>query len=70
MKILIAGAGIAGLTLAYCLERHGHHPVVVEKLPGLRDAGYMIDFSGPATTWPRSWACCPSSKRSTPTSRV
>jgi len=47
VKILIAGAGIAGLTLAHCLERHGHHPVLVERSPGLRDGGYMLDFSGP-----------------------
>lgn len=47
MKILIVGAGIAGLTLALCLERHGHEPIVVEKSSALRDGGYMIDFFGP-----------------------
>lgn len=45
--ILICGGGIAGLALASCLERRGFRPVVVEKSPGLRDAGHMIDFWGP-----------------------
>jgi 2-polyprenyl-6-methoxyphenol hydroxylase-like FAD-dependent oxidoreductase len=46
MRILICGAGIAGLTLAWCLECRGHDPVVVERAPHLRDDGYMIDFFG------------------------
>lgn len=47
MKVLISGGGIAGLTLAYGLYRHGHEPLVVEKSPHLRGEGYMIDFFGP-----------------------
>lgn len=47
MKILISGGGISGLTLAYCLRRHGHETLVVEKSPKVRDEGYMIDFFGP-----------------------
>jgi 2-polyprenyl-6-methoxyphenol hydroxylase-like FAD-dependent oxidoreductase len=46
MRVLISGAGIAGLTLAGCLERRGHDPIVVERAPRLRDDGYMIDFFG------------------------
>jgi len=46
MRVLICGAGIAGLTLAWCLEKKGHHPVVVERAPELRDEGYMLDFFG------------------------
>lgn len=46
MRVLICGAGIAGLTLAWCLERRGHEPLVVERAPRLRDEGYMIDFFG------------------------
>lgn len=46
MRVLICGAGIAGLTLAWCLERRGHDPIVVERAPRLRDDGYMIDFFG------------------------
>ncbi|TWT26066.1 FAD-dependent oxidoreductase [Planomicrobium sp. CPCC 101110] len=46
MDILIIGAGIAGLTLAGQLEQSGHTVQVVEKAPGLRTEGYMIDFFG------------------------
>ena len=33
--MLIAGAGIAGTTLAYWLLRTGHEPTVVERAPTL-----------------------------------
>jgi 2-polyprenyl-6-methoxyphenol hydroxylase-like FAD-dependent oxidoreductase len=46
MRIVICGAGIAGLTLAWCLERQGHEPLVVEQRPQLSDEGYMLDFFG------------------------
>jgi 2-polyprenyl-6-methoxyphenol hydroxylase-like FAD-dependent oxidoreductase len=45
-NILISGAGITGLTLAYWLERWGFRPTVVEKRPGLDAHGYMLDFYG------------------------
>lgn len=45
-KILISGAGISGLTLAYWLQQHGFSPTVIEKRPNLNDRGYMIDFYG------------------------
>jgi 2-polyprenyl-6-methoxyphenol hydroxylase-like FAD-dependent oxidoreductase len=47
MKVLISGGGIAGLTLAFWLHRHGHEPFIVERSPRLREDGYMIDFFGP-----------------------
>ncbi|MFE0156600.1 FAD-dependent oxidoreductase [Nonomuraea sp. NPDC059007] len=47
MKALICGAGIAGLTLAWQLERAGWQVEVVEKAPAFRSGGYMIDFYGP-----------------------
>ena len=47
MKVLISGGGIAGLTLAFWLHRHGHEPLVIEKASRLRDGGYMVDFFGP-----------------------
>lgn len=47
MRVLISGAGIAGLTLALCLHRQGHEVLVVDKMPRLRHDGYMIDFFGP-----------------------
>ncbi|NUR92188.1 MAG: NAD(P)-binding protein [Nonomuraea sp.] len=46
MRILISGAGIAGLTLAYWLRRHGMEPVVVERAPHGRLGGYGVDFFG------------------------
>lgn len=46
MNVLISGAGIAGLTLAFWLQRSAHELTVVEKSPSLRDEGYMIDFFG------------------------
>ncbi|HWG53504.1 MAG TPA: FAD-binding domain [Gemmatimonadaceae bacterium] len=44
--ILISGAGIAGPTLAYCLQRVGFVPTLVERAPAPRPGGYMIDFWG------------------------
>jgi len=45
-RILISGAGIAGLTLAYWLHKSGFIPTVVEHYPKLREGGYLIDFFG------------------------
>ena len=47
MRVVICGAGIAGLTLANRLARLGVEVVVVEHAPGPRPSGYMIDFFGP-----------------------
>ncbi|MFF7726366.1 FAD-dependent oxidoreductase [Streptomyces sp. NPDC008001] len=47
MKAVICGGGIAGLTLARCLGDRAWEVVVLEKAPGLRTQGYMIDFFGP-----------------------
>ena len=44
--ILISGAGISGLTLAYLLKKHGFTPTIIEKRPDLHEPGYMIDFYG------------------------
>jgi 2-polyprenyl-6-methoxyphenol hydroxylase-like FAD-dependent oxidoreductase len=46
MKILINGAGIAGPTLAYWLQRSGHEVLLIEESPQLRGGGYIIDFWG------------------------
>jgi 2-polyprenyl-6-methoxyphenol hydroxylase-like FAD-dependent oxidoreductase len=46
MRILISGAGIAGLTLAHWLRRRGHETTLVEMAPQIRSEGYMIDFFG------------------------
>lgn len=47
MNVIICGAGIAGLALAQRLDAHGAHVTVLEKAPGPRAGGYMIDFFGP-----------------------
>ncbi|MBA3956822.1 MAG: FAD-dependent monooxygenase [Parachlamydiaceae bacterium] len=48
MKILISGAGIAGLTLAYWLKRCGFMPTLIEKHPCSRKGGYKVDVRGAA----------------------
>jgi 2-polyprenyl-6-methoxyphenol hydroxylase-like FAD-dependent oxidoreductase len=45
-NILISGAGIAGLTLAYWLKKYGFNPTIIEKSSNLREGGYVIDFFG------------------------
>jgi 2-polyprenyl-6-methoxyphenol hydroxylase-like FAD-dependent oxidoreductase len=45
-NILISGAGIAGLTLAWWLKKFGFIPTVVEQAPKLREGGYAVDFWG------------------------
>ncbi|WP_421994211.1 FAD-binding domain [Reyranella sp.] len=45
-SVLISGAGIAGPTLAYWLNKAGYDPVLVEHAPTLRTGGYVIDFWG------------------------
>ncbi|WP_158841622.1 FAD-dependent oxidoreductase [Saccharothrix deserti] len=47
MRVVVAGAGIAGLALAHRLGTLGHDVVVVERAPAPRSTGYMIDFFGP-----------------------
>lgn len=44
--VLVAGAGIAGPTLAYWLQRAGWEPTLVERAPELRRGGYIVDFWG------------------------
>lgn len=45
-NILISGAGIAGLALAFWLKKYGFNPTVIEQSPKLREGGYAIDFFG------------------------
>ncbi|MCX2934496.1 FAD-dependent monooxygenase [Mycobacterium sp. CVI_P3] len=47
MKIAICGAGMAGLALANRIRATGGEAVVLERAPGPRAQGYMIDFFGP-----------------------
>ena len=47
MRVLISGAGIAGLSLALRLRQRGMTPIVIERSPRLRDGGYMLGLSDP-----------------------
>lgn len=49
MRVLISGAGIAGLSLALRLHQRGLTPTVLERAPRLRDSGYMLGLSDPGT---------------------
>jgi 2-polyprenyl-6-methoxyphenol hydroxylase-like FAD-dependent oxidoreductase len=42
LRVLIAGAGVAGLTLAQLLRARGLHPVLIERAADHADAGYML----------------------------
>jgi 2-polyprenyl-6-methoxyphenol hydroxylase-like FAD-dependent oxidoreductase len=47
MKVVVCGAGITGLALAQRLASHDIDVLVVDKAPGPRPQGYMMDFFGP-----------------------
>ena len=47
-NVLISGAGIAGVTLAYWLRRDGHNVSIVERAPAIRAGGYKVDIRGAA----------------------
>lgn len=46
--VLVQGAGIAGLTLAYWLQRRGSRVVVIERATAPRPGGQAVDVRGPA----------------------
>ncbi|MCI2237007.1 FAD-dependent monooxygenase [Paenibacillus sp. TRM 82003] len=47
MRAVVCGAGVAGLTLAGQLARAGADVVLLERAPGPRTGGYVLDFFGP-----------------------
>ncbi|RCK68424.1 FAD-dependent oxidoreductase [Desertihabitans brevis] len=47
MRVVVNGAGIAGLACALALSRLGWQVLVTEIAPAPRRGGYMIDFFGP-----------------------
>ena len=47
MRVLVSGAGVAGLSLALRLHQRGLEPTVVERAPRLRDGGYTLGLSDP-----------------------
>ncbi|MFC7876638.1 FAD-dependent oxidoreductase [Isoptericola sp. NPDC057391] len=46
--VMVSGAGIAGLAVAYWLRRNGDRVTVVEKAPGPRPGGQAVDVRGAA----------------------
>ncbi len=46
MHAVINGAGVAGPTLAWWLNRDGHDVTLVDHAPSFRTGGYIIDFWG------------------------
>jgi len=57
--ILISGAGVGGLTLAYWLQTYGYEVTIVERAPSLRDGGYAVDLRGPAVSIVQKMAILP-----------
>jgi 2-polyprenyl-6-methoxyphenol hydroxylase-like FAD-dependent oxidoreductase len=47
-KLLISGAGVAGLALAYWLDREGFTTTLVERSPEFRRGGQAVDIRGVA----------------------
>lgn len=47
MKVLISGAGVAGLTTAFWLAKAGHKVTIVERFSSLRKSGLQVDLRGP-----------------------
>ncbi|UPG96059.1 FAD-dependent monooxygenase [Luteibacter aegosomatissinici] len=47
-NVLISGAGVAGLALAYWLERAGVETTIVERTPAFRRGGQAVDIRGVA----------------------
>jgi 2-polyprenyl-6-methoxyphenol hydroxylase-like FAD-dependent oxidoreductase len=48
IHVLVSGAGVAGLSVAYWLRQHGFKVTVVERAPHLRPGGQAVDVRGPA----------------------
>ncbi len=48
INILVSGAGIAGLTVAYWLIQYGFTVTLTERAPYLRKGGQALDLRGPA----------------------
>ena len=50
MQAVVVGAGIGGLATAIALERTGVEPIVIERAPELREAGFGLVVSANAVT--------------------
>lgn len=47
-RVLVSGASVSGLTVAFWLARAGYAVTVVERAPGVRPGGHALDVRGPA----------------------
>jgi 2-polyprenyl-6-methoxyphenol hydroxylase-like FAD-dependent oxidoreductase len=54
MRAIVVGAGIGGLATAIALEQAGVEPIVIERAPELREAGFGLVVSANAVTALRS----------------
>jgi 2-polyprenyl-6-methoxyphenol hydroxylase-like FAD-dependent oxidoreductase len=54
VRAIVVGAGIGGLATAIALERAGVEPIVIERAPQLREAGFGLVVSANAVTALRS----------------
>jgi 2-polyprenyl-6-methoxyphenol hydroxylase-like FAD-dependent oxidoreductase len=54
MRAIVVGAGIGGLAAAIALEQAGVEPIVIERAPELREAGFGLVVSANAVTALRS----------------
>jgi len=46
LKVIVSGAGIAGLALAYWLDRIGASTIIVERAPRFEALGHYISLKG------------------------
>jgi len=46
LKVIVSGAGVAGLSLAYWLDRIGATTVIVERAPRFQALGHYISLKG------------------------
>jgi 2-polyprenyl-6-methoxyphenol hydroxylase-like FAD-dependent oxidoreductase len=56
---IIAGAGVAGMSAAWWLDKIGWRVIVVERARDLRDGGYMMGLSGPGLATARAMGLLP-----------
>lgn len=56
LRVLVVGAGVAGLTLAQLLRRKGLHATLIERAADSTDVGYMLALM-PLVEADRSRSC-------------
>lgn len=62
-RVLVSGAGVAGLTAAIWLAREGFRPVVVEQAQDVRADGYIISLSHRSYRYAEALGLLPDLKR-------